>query len=160
MTGRPGDQTMGMNEGSTASYRARAPCATLFMFVFIGLERKGLLDFQWRRGIASVVRWNLRPVIFGVEKKTHPIRNIQRKVIYPPPPPFLARRHFSGEGGGVYFEPLFSTPPTLRRVFSKGGGYKIWPCITVSPIEFVQFFGPKYICIARRIAFLRRMRSC
>ena len=28
-----------------------------------GLEAKGLLDFQGRRGITSVVRWNLRPVI-------------------------------------------------------------------------------------------------
>ena len=33
----------------------------------IGLEAKGLLDFQGRRGIASVVRWNLRPVIFGAD---------------------------------------------------------------------------------------------
>ena len=28
---------------------------------------KGVLDFQGRRGIASVVRWTLRPVIFGVD---------------------------------------------------------------------------------------------
>ena len=35
--------------------------------VHLGLEAKGLLDFRGRRGIASVVRWNLCPVIFGVE---------------------------------------------------------------------------------------------
>ena len=28
---------------------------------------KGLLDFQGRRGITSVIRWSLRPVIFGVD---------------------------------------------------------------------------------------------
>ena len=31
--------------------------------------------------------------------------NLGRNYIRPPPPlsPFLAKRHFSGEGGGVYF---------------------------------------------------------
>ena len=41
------------------------------MPILIGLEAKRLLDFQVRRGIISVVRWNLRLVtlvIFGVEK--------------------------------------------------------------------------------------------
>ena len=37
------------------------------MHILIGLEAKGLLAFQGRRGIASVVQWNLRPVIFGVD---------------------------------------------------------------------------------------------
>ena len=69
MIGRPGDRTIGMNGGSTASYLARTllhPC--LFCFCFLGLEAKGLLDFQGRRGITSVVRWNLRAVVFGVDK--------------------------------------------------------------------------------------------
>ena len=51
MTGRPGCQTMEMNGGSSASY----------------LETEGLLDYQRRAGIISIVRWNLRPVIFGVD---------------------------------------------------------------------------------------------
>ena len=67
MTGRPGDRTSEMNGGSTLSYLARTPRVPFFMLVFIGLEAKGLLDFQGRRGIASIVRWNLRPVIFGAE---------------------------------------------------------------------------------------------
>ena len=54
-------------------YRVIPPAHPLRPFVFvyfnIGLEAKGLLDFEGRRGITSVVRWNLRPVIFGVEKK-------------------------------------------------------------------------------------------
>ena len=37
------------------------------MLVLIGPETKNLLAFQGRRGIASVVRWNPRPVIFGVD---------------------------------------------------------------------------------------------
>ena len=69
----------------------------------------------------------------------------------PPPPPFLAKRHFSGEGGcifqgrgvgvyilsphaaGILYAPPFYTPPTPRRVFSGVGGagvYKIRPCRT------------------------------
>ena len=40
------------------------PCVLL---VLIDLEAKGLLDFQGRRGIASVVRGNLRPFKIGVE---------------------------------------------------------------------------------------------
>ena len=65
MTGRPGDCTMDMNGGSTASYLAHTLCVPLFLLPLIGLEAKGLLDFQGRRGITSVVRWNLRPVIVG-----------------------------------------------------------------------------------------------
>ena len=37
------------------------------MLVLIRLEERGLSDFEGRRGIASVVRWNPRSVIFGVE---------------------------------------------------------------------------------------------
>ena len=57
-----------MNGGSIASYLARTPRVPFLMLIFIGLEAKGSLDFQGRRGIASVVRWKLRPVIFGFEK--------------------------------------------------------------------------------------------
>ena len=42
------------------------------MLIFIGLETKGVLDFEGRHGIASVVRWNLRPVIFGVGPEPKP----------------------------------------------------------------------------------------
>ena len=67
MTGRPGHRTMEMNGRSTVSYLVRTPRVPFFMLVLIGLEAKGLLAFQGRRGIASVVRWNLRPVTFVVE---------------------------------------------------------------------------------------------
>ena len=43
------------------------PSRTLRHAYLIGLEAKGRFAFQGRRGIASVERWNLRPVIFGVE---------------------------------------------------------------------------------------------
>ena len=58
---------MEMNGKSTVSYLVRTPCIPFFLLILIGLEAKGLLAFQGRHGIASVVRWNLRPVIFGVE---------------------------------------------------------------------------------------------
>ena len=58
---------MEMNGGSAASYLARSPCVPVFLLTLIGLEAKGLLDFQGRRGITSVVRWNPRPVIFVVQ---------------------------------------------------------------------------------------------
>ena len=38
-----------------------------FVLRFIGVETEGLLDYQGRTGIFSIVRWNLRPVTFGVD---------------------------------------------------------------------------------------------
>ena len=67
---------------------------------------------------------------------------ISREKLYTPPPlpPFLAKRHFSGEGGGgVYFEgprgrnficPPFLYAPRPQEGIFRGGGvgvYKIWP---------------------------------
>ena len=40
------------------------PC---FVLRLIEVETEGLLDYQGGRGIISIVRWDLRPVIFGVE---------------------------------------------------------------------------------------------
>ena len=40
------------------------PC---FGHSLIRMETEGLLDYQGRAGIISIVRWSLRPVIFGVE---------------------------------------------------------------------------------------------
>ena len=61
---------MEMNGASSAPHLARTPCVPLFctfFFFFIGVETEGLLDYQGRAGIISIVRWNLRPVIFGVD---------------------------------------------------------------------------------------------
>ena len=58
---------MEMNGGSAASYLTCTLCVPVFLLISVGLEAKGLLDFQGRRGITSIVRWNLRPVIFGVD---------------------------------------------------------------------------------------------
>ena len=50
------------------SYLARTPCVPSLCTLFTkGGKREGLLDYQGRAGIISIVRWNLRPVIFGVE---------------------------------------------------------------------------------------------
>ena len=62
MTGRPGHRTMEMNGGSSAPHLARTPCVPLFSTL---LNRGGN-----RRAFRSIVRWNLRPVIFGVEFPT------------------------------------------------------------------------------------------
>ena len=66
MTGRPGYWTMEMKGGSSAPHLACTPCVPLFVHCLIRVEREGLLDYQGRAGIISIVRWNLRPV-FGVE---------------------------------------------------------------------------------------------
>ena len=43
-----------------------APLASpRFVLSVIGVETEGLLGYQGRAGIISIVRWNLRPVIFG-----------------------------------------------------------------------------------------------
>ena len=39
-----------------------------FVLCLIRVETEGLLDFEGRVGIISIVRCNLRPVIFGVDK--------------------------------------------------------------------------------------------
>ena len=81
MTGRPGHRTMEVNGRSTVSYLVRTPRVPFFMLILIGLEAKNRLAFQGRRGITSVVRWNLRPVIFGVDlwRKGKHINKIPRK---------------------------------------------------------------------------------
>ena len=70
MTGRPGYWTMEMNGGSSAPYLACTPCVPLFVHCLIRVEAEGLLDYQGQAGIISIVGWNLRPVIFGVDKST------------------------------------------------------------------------------------------
>ena len=77
MTGRPGGPYDGNDwRKYRVVPRSRTPCVPVFLLMLMGLEAKDLLDFQGRRGITSVVRWNLRPVIFGVEvcKPGHCIR--------------------------------------------------------------------------------------
>ena len=41
------------------------PCFVLYLIV---VETEGLLDYQGQAGIISIVRWNLRLVIFGLNK--------------------------------------------------------------------------------------------
>ena len=69
MTGRPGHWTMEMNGGSSAPYLACTPYVPLFVHCLIRVEAEGFLDYQGRAGIISIVRWNLRPVTFGVETR-------------------------------------------------------------------------------------------
>ena len=66
MTGRPGHRTVEMNGGSSAPYLACTLCVPLFCTLFNRGETEGLLDYQGRTGIISIVQWNRRPVIFGV----------------------------------------------------------------------------------------------
>ena len=42
-------------------------------------ETEGLLDYEGRAGIISIVRWNLRPVIFGVERGVLSLGRLSRK---------------------------------------------------------------------------------
>ena len=63
MTGQPKECTIKINRGSAASYLMRTPHVPLFVPIFTDVEAKVLLDLQGRRGITSVVRWNLRLVI-------------------------------------------------------------------------------------------------
>ena len=65
MTGQPGHWTMEMNGESSAPYLTCTPCVPLFVHCLLRVEAEGLLDYQGRAGIISIVRWNLRPVIFG-----------------------------------------------------------------------------------------------
>ena len=78
MSGRPGYRTMEMNGGSSAPYLARTPCVPLCVHCLVWVETEGFLDYQGRAGIISIVRWNLRPVIFGVDQRPFGDRNRDR----------------------------------------------------------------------------------
>ena len=59
---------MEMNEGSSTGHTSLAPLASpCLVLCLIGGGNRRALDFQGRAGIPSIVRWNLRPVIFGVQ---------------------------------------------------------------------------------------------
>ena len=47
------------------------PCVPWFVLRLIGVEAEGLVDYQGTVGIMSIVWWNLRPVIFGVEPQPY-----------------------------------------------------------------------------------------
>ena len=56
-----------MNGGTSALYLTRTLAFPCFALCLIGVETEGLLDYEGRTGIISIVQWNLRPVMFGVE---------------------------------------------------------------------------------------------
>ena len=101
MTGQPEHWTMEMNGGSSAPYLACTPCVPLFVHCLIRVEAEGLLDYQGRAGIISTVRWNLRPVTFGLDSQDPPKHTYHcyRAIVagptplartlseHPPPPP-------------------------------------------------------------------------
>ena len=78
MIGRPGYRTMETMEEvrrRTSLAPLASPC---FILSLLSLETEGLLAFQGRAGITSIVWWNLRPVIFGVEyRKRAYIKNFE-----------------------------------------------------------------------------------
>ena len=60
---------MEMNGRNTVLCLVLTPRVPFFVLTLKGLEAKGLLlSFPGRRGISSIVRWKLRPVMFSVEK--------------------------------------------------------------------------------------------
>ena len=86
---------------------------------------KGPLVFMWRQDLAilSPERPATTPANYG-----HPGRNYIRP---PPSLHFLAKKHFSGEGGGgVYSEPPrsrnFIRPPPLKRPPPLEGYFQGW----------------------------------
>ena len=59
-----------MNGGSSAPYLARTPCVPLFCTLFNrGGNRRAFRLPGGRAGIISIVQWNLRLVVFGVENR-------------------------------------------------------------------------------------------
>ena len=67
VTGRPGCRTTEMNGGSSAPYLARTPCVPLVCTSVCRGGNRSTFRLPGA-GIISIVRWSLRPVIFGVEK--------------------------------------------------------------------------------------------
>ena len=57
---------------SSAAHLARTPRFPLFVLCLVRVETEGLLDYQGKAGIMSIVQWNVRPVIVGVENRNLP----------------------------------------------------------------------------------------
>ena len=76
-----------------------SPC---FIVSLLSLETEGLLTFQGRSGITSIVRWNLRPVIFGVDYRT--------------PWPTESQNQDDGKGGWVQGGGVAETAETVKTV--------------------------------------------
>ena len=57
-----------MNGGSSAPYLACTPCVHLFCTLFNKGGNRWACRLPGAAGIISIVGWNLRPVIFSVEK--------------------------------------------------------------------------------------------
>ena len=77
------DWTTGVPDNGNEWRKFRAvprlyPLRSLFVHCLTRVEAEGLLDYQGRAGIISIVRWNLRPVIFGVGIRQIQV-NFQRK---------------------------------------------------------------------------------
>ena len=60
------------------------------------METEGILDYQGRAGIMSIVRWNPRPVIFGVEKGLKNAKNDPERVRKVFSPSLAAWKDFTG----------------------------------------------------------------
>ena len=77
MIGGPGCRTMEMNGGSSASYLGCTPCVPLVgTLCFIRGGNRGVFRLPGEGGIMSFVRWNLRPVMVGVNPfldRNHPV---------------------------------------------------------------------------------------
>ena len=132
-----------MSRGSTALHLAHAPCVRVFLLIFLGLEAKGLLDFQGQRGITSIVRWHPCPVIFGVDhflckrmqqrdphKLFGPILGSKRGI--------QTSRFWSHEAYLVYVVFLLGRMDSLKRIRAWGQG--------LSKDSFKRFIG----CFFRR----------
>ena len=119
MTGRPGYWTMEMIGGSSASYLARTPCVPLFTHCLIRVEAEGLLDYQGTAGIISIVRWNPRPVIFGVDPKMSLWRG-----------PGILHESFSQQLHGFYGSDLASQRLAQKGLFQTEG-----PAVSANILE-------------------------
>ena len=57
---------IGGSSGCTSLAPLVSPC---FVLCLIGVETEGLLHYQCRAEIISILRWKFRPVIFGVHRR-------------------------------------------------------------------------------------------
>ena len=113
VTGRPGYRTMEVPHRTSL-----VPLASpYFLLCLIGVETEGLVDYQGRAGIISIVLWNLPPVIFGVENAGKGLHEEFRGVLEAPK--FFVLNFFA----------CFFLHPTRVRIFisrnSTTGSYEV-----------------------------------
>ena len=111
-------------------YLACTPCVPLFCTLFKRGGNRRALDYQGRAGIIFIVRWDLRPVIFSVEKIPQNSCKISLPKIKKNSPTSFCRRAGRTIGRGEKAPTFLFAAATLHSDQARG---RVVPADSVAP---------------------------